>query len=181
MKLPPIWAESPPFESPERMNSIPPAAAERIKNRPRSDASRTALDLDQANESAKTTTESTVSSAPSARCQTARPPRLSTEGQNPANDDRGDVVALAGRKMLTVSPDQPCTVKITSVATSRTLNPLLVTTRPTVEADGVILPVSIKSRFASDNPVVSESISRAKRPRGNGTNLIQSCLDEGIR
>jgi hypothetical protein len=88
---------------------------------------RTPRDFDQTNESAKTATASTESRIPTDMCITAREPALSSVEKNPENEDNGPVVALAGRKMFTVSPDQPCKVSRANTPTNRTLNFLEVT------------------------------------------------------
>jgi len=103
MKLPPIWAELPPFENPDCTKRNHPIAAEIIMNSPSADAMRTPVDLDQTNESAKTTTARIERRIPTDMCNTARDPRLSTAEKNPVG-----VTPLDGaKKMFTVSPDQP--------------------------------------------------------------------------
>jgi len=96
MKLPSIWAEFPPFENPDITNMNPPSAANNTNNKPSPDVMRTALDLDQTNESANTAIAKKKRKIPSAACQIRRPPMVWTDEKNPDSEYGGGVVPVAG-------------------------------------------------------------------------------------
>jgi len=143
MKLPPIWAELPPFENPEIAKRYPPIAAEITMIKPSTDAMRTPVDFDHTNESAKTTTARIERRIPTDMCNTARDPRFSTAEKNPVG-----VTPLDGaKKMFTVSPDHPCRVRRPSRPTNRILKLLVVRFRPTGE--GVDINLLVRNRKKS--------------------------------
>lgn len=68
MKLPPIWAEFPPFVKPDMTKRNPPTPADMMDARPSPDAMRTPRDCDQKNDIAKVTTPSAIRRIPSNAC-----------------------------------------------------------------------------------------------------------------
>jgi hypothetical protein len=84
MKLPPIWAEFPPFANPDITKKNPPTAADTTLKKPKAEVIRTARDFDQRKERPRTIPERITRIIPMTVCDTREYPTLWTSPKNPA-------------------------------------------------------------------------------------------------